>query len=383
MMDALTRRDVLSLALAAGAAGLLPRSLSAAEGDDARVDALVKAQGISDDGPGVAIAVVLKGEVAFQKGYGLANVKERTPIAVHTQFDIASISKTFTATAIVRLFEKGKLKLTDDVREYVSELPVYNRRRAITIQNLLQQTSGLPDYLDLENDPDVPRDYFTNIDYVRELAGLRDDYPLNFQPGSQYEYSNTNYLLLALVIERVSGSSYAGYLQEQFFQPLELTSTWVHDKPVAPPKHPKFGQVNALGYTKNDSGGYEVAWGSAPFRTEKMLAVGDGGAWSTLGDLAKWESAFRAGKVLNPMLMHWALSPSWTDDGSANDYGFGWELEHDVTGKLIDFGHGGEWGGFMSYCYHDVEPNRTIILLSNRGDIDLEALWDGLDGIFR
>ena len=382
-MDALTRRDVLSFALAAGAAGLLPWSLSAAEGDESRVDALVKAQGITADGPGVAIQVMLNNEVAFQKGYGLANVKDRTPIAAHTQFDIASISKTFTATAIVRLYEKGKLKLEHDVREYVTELPEYNRRRAITIQHLLQQTSGLPDYLDLEDDPDVPRDFFTNIDYVRELARLKDDYPLNFQPGAQYEYSNTNYLLLGLIIERVSGSSYAAYLQEQFFDPLQLTSTWVHDKPAAPPRHPKFGQVNALGYTKGEDGAYEAAWGSPPFRTEKTLAVADGGIWSTLGDLARWVAAYRAGKVLNPMLMHWALSASWTDDGSANDYGFGWELEHDATGKLIDFGHGGEWGGFMSYCYHDVVPNRTIILLSNRGDIDLETLWEGLDGIFR
>jgi CubicO group peptidase (beta-lactamase class C family) len=148
------------------------------------IDGLVQNQGIARDGPGVAILIHQPGKVQFAKGYGLANLADRTPITPQTLFELASVSKTFTSTAVLILHERGKLSVDDEVRKFLPELPVY-RGRPIRIRDLLQHVSGLPDYMDFEDVPAAHKTFWDNDDYVGEFARQRRKFPLRFLPGAK------------------------------------------------------------------------------------------------------------------------------------------------------------------------------------------------------
>ncbi len=345
-----------------------------AEAREAAVDAAVRRAGITPDGPGVAVLVVEKGRVVFRKGYGLANLKTRAPITPQTTFELASLSKPFTALAVLILHDRGKLAFDDDVRRHLPELPKPGKGRPLTVADLLRHTSGLPDYTELDPPRGGNGKYVTNADYLRLMARAKNPFKPKFPPGRKYQYSNTNYLLLALVVERASGEPFAKFMRNEIFKPLGMTGAWIHDDPRAVPKHPTLGYVNAVGYAREKKGPYRPSWGAPPFRTETLLTAGDGALWCSLEDMARWDAGLRAGKLVQAATWRQALTPTRTGNGKRNTYGFGWTLELDGRGKLTGFGHGGSWGGFLTSYSRNLAADRTVILLSNRGDLDLEKL---------
>ncbi len=343
-----------------------------------KIDTIVRVAGVTADSPGVAVEIIEGGRVVFQKGYGLANLEDNKPITPQTTFELASTSKPFTALAVCILHDRGKLAFDDAVRKYVPELPVYSRANPIRIRDLLHHTSGLPTYFDFDEPKGRHPKYLGNEDYAPEFARQQEKFPQTFPAGARHEYENSNYLLLGLIVERLSGKSYGTFLHDEIFEPLGMTHTWVYEKPESVLRHPELGFVNAVAYTKRKKGGWKPTWGSPPFRAERNLVVGDGGVWTSLEDMARWDSAIREGKLVKPETMRRALLPSKTRDGETNDYGFGWMLTLD-DGRLTGFGHNGSWGGFKTLYWRDPVHDRSIILLANREDFDPDEVWNALD----
>jgi CubicO group peptidase (beta-lactamase class C family) len=343
----------------------------------AAIDGLVKKHG-HGDGPGVAILVYQPGKILFKKGYGLANLENKTAITPRTRFELASVSKSFTATAVLILHDRGDLSVNDDVRKYIPELPEYRKGQPIRLRDLLHHVSGLPDYMDLEDVPRRNKDYWVNEDYAGEFARQRKKSPLKFPTGEKYEYNNSNYMLLGLVIERVTKKSFGSFLHEALFEPAGMKDTFVYEAPNAVPRRSPPGVVNAVGYGKK-KGAWEAQWGAPPLRNEELLTVGDGGIWTNLEDMARWDAALRAGQFLQEATWKTALKPSTTRDGKKNDYGFGWAVYFDDNGKMNGYGHDGDWGGFRTSYYRYLKADRTTVLLSNRRDFDTDKFWYALD----
>ena len=346
----------------------------------AAIDKLVKKRGITDETPGVAILVTHGDRVLFQKGYGLAHLEHRAPITPHTLFELASVSKTFTATAILILQERGRLSVDDDVRKHIPELPVYAKDHPIRIRDLLHHVSGLPDYMQFEDVPSRHKQYWVNEDYVGEFAKHRQDRPLAFPTGQKYAYNNTNYMLLAVVIERVAKKPYGSFLHEAIFAPAGMKDSFVLENPETVPKATE-RCAHAIGYEKGKKQAWKAAWGTPPARHEKMLTVGDGSVWTNLEDMANWDRALRNHKLIKSEMMQLALSPSKTHDGKTNDYGFGWLVYPGDGGNLNGFGHEGSWGGFHTSYYRYLVADRTTVILSNRGDFDPDKFWYALNDV--
>lgn len=338
----------------------------------AAIDSLVKKHGFKADGPGVAILIVEPGKPAFMKGYGLARLRDKTPITPRTLFELASVSKTFTATAVLMLQERGKLAVDDDVRKYVPELPNYGPSRPIRISDLLHHTSGLPDYLSFDEVPSRHRDFWVNEDYASEFARQRQEHPLDFPTGQKYDYNNTNYMLLGLIVARVSKKSYGAFLHDEIFAPAGMKSSFVYENRQAATKERSL--LCAIGYEKHKKQ-WQETWGVPPYRLEEHLEVGDGAVWSNLEDMRQWDAALREHKLITADSLQAALQPSKTKDGETNSYGWGWEVYRDDSGGMNGFGHEGSWGGFRTSYYQYVAADRTTVILSNRGNFDPDGFW--------
>ena len=336
------------------------------------VDRLVKKHGIREDTPGVAILIVEPKKPAFMKGYGLARLRDNTPITRETLFELASVSKTFTATAMLMLDERDKLSLDDDVRKYVPELPNYDPARPIRIRDLLHHTSGLPDYLSFEGVPARNQGFWVNEDYAGEFARQRRKHPLDFPTGQKYDYNNTNYMLLGLIIARVAKKSYGAFMHDEIFASAGMKNTFVQEGRQSVGKDR--AALCAIGYEKQKKQ-WQEAWGVPPYRMEEHLEVGDGAIWTNLEDMRQWDAALRDHKLIAKKTMQAAMQPSKTRDGETNSYGLGWEVYRDDDGHMNGFGHEGSWGGFRTSYYQYVAANRTTVILSNRGNFDPDAFW--------
>lgn len=349
----------------------------------AAIDKLVEKNGIHDKVPGVAVLIHQPGRLLFQKGYGLANVTTHKPITPRTLFELASVSKTFTATAVLILHDRGKLSIDDDVRKLLPELPVYDKAHPIRIRDLLQHTSGLPDYMDFEDVPARHKSYWVNEDYLGMFARAKDDFPLDFPTGEKYDYNNTNFMLLAIIVERAAKKPFGRFLHDEIFVPVGMEHSFLFDRPDAAPKVPS--ECNhAVGYEwRKKKKIWEAHWGVPPDAHEEMLTVGDGSIWTNLEDMAKWDLAVRAEKLLKPATWKMALTPSKTRDGKTNGYGLGWEpyFEEETPDEIYGFGHEGSWGGFETSYYRYLTADRTTVLLSNRSTFDGDKLWKGIDRV--
>ena len=338
------------------------------------VDAVVAEAGIAADTPGVAIYAVQPGQWRISKGYGLASIDDAAPITPQTRFELASLSKPFTATAVLILCDRGELSLEDDVRKHLPELPVYNAAQPIRVVDLLHHVSGLPEYLAFEDMPQGDREWWSNEDYVGEFARQRRKYPRVFVPRARFEYCNTGYMLLALIVQRVSGKSFGTFLREEVFAPAGMESTFVYESPEAAAAV-KDAERSAIGYAQDEDKKWQPQWGLPPRRDETLLTVGDGAIWSTLDDMARWDVALREGKYLKPETAALALKPSQTADGETNQSGLGWSLYPDGEGGLYGSGHEGSWGGFRTSYYRYLSADRSTMILSNKGDFDPDAFW--------
>lgn len=278
--------------------------------------------------PGAAVAVVRDGQVLLMKGYGMADISKATPVSPTTLLRLGSVTKPFTAIAILQLVEAGKIELDDRLSMYVTDFPQADR---IRISNLISHTAGVPDFVSLE---DAKRS------------------PLEFEPGSRISYTNNGYNLLGQVIEKASGQPWDEYLRDHIFAPLGMKSTGF-DKAVEL-------AGRAIGYEMGQDGAY------APIADQDVrLAYAAGGLYSTLEDMVRWEQALEAGKLLRRETLERASMPAQLSDGRKAPYGQGW-MTTDYRG-LREVGHGGDVVGFNTYFARYPDEKFTVIVLSNVG----------------
>ncbi len=323
---------------------------------DAGIDGLLQRY----DGrvPGAAVLVLKDGQPVFRRGYGLAVVEDGTPVSPATNFRLASVSKQFTAAAILLLAEDGKLSIDDPLKQWLPSLPAV--ADAMTLRQLLSHTSGLLDYEDLMDPADTRQVH--DIDVLHLLEKEDRTY---FAPGSDYRYSNSGYALLALVVGKASGSDFASFLRQRIFLPLGMDATYAHQDGV--------DQVpeRAYGYS-----GIDGHWQRTDQSTTSAV-LGDGGIYSSLDDLARWDAALYDERLLRHASLRQAFSPATkTPEPDVPYYGFGWRINGDALW------HSGESIGFRNVILRYPKRKLTVIVLTNRNDpepyplaLDIARRW--------
>lgn len=319
----------------------------------AHIDAIVRAQ-IDPDGPGVAVAVVKDVSVLHCQGYGLANIEWKQAIAPDTVFRLASLTKPLTATAVMLLEKQGKLSIDAPVSTYLSGYPT--RGEPITLAHLLTHTSGIKNYLA----PTGPFERLYKTDKTPdELIALFEELPLDFEPGTQYCYSNSGYCLLGKIIEVASGMSYEAFIQTHIFRPLSMKhSYYMNNEPIIPSR--------ASGYVKTVHG-YEHA---PSLSMTWPYAAGSLG--SSLADLIRWDSALRGEQLLDRKTQERMYTPFTLTNGRRGSYGFGWRVTHYRGHRVIC--HGGSFHGCSTFLGRFLEDDMTIIILSNLSGFGAKAL---------
>jgi CubicO group peptidase (beta-lactamase class C family) len=308
---------------------------------ESKIDTLMRAY--DGDGPGASVLVIRDGAPAFRGAYGLANVEERVAVTPATNFRLASVTKQFTAASILLLAQDGRLSLDDRARRWLPSLP--ESAANVTIRQLLTHTSGLIDYEDVI--PDGTTTPLHDADVLRLLEVREGSY---FAPGTGYRYSNSGYALLALIVERASGQRFAGFLRERIFRPLGMDNTVAHEEGVSTVIHRAFGYSESQG-----------SWS----RTDQSLTsavLGDGGIYSSVNDLAKWDAALYDDRLLNAKSRQLAFTPATHTDDPNVDYACGWR----VTGETL--WHSGETIGFRNVIVRYPQRHLTVLVLTNRND---------------
>ncbi|ULQ55491.1 serine hydrolase [Flavihumibacter rivuli] len=305
------------------------------------------------------VLIAREGKVLYKKSFGYSDLATKKPLDEQTMFELGSISKQFTAMGILLLQQDKKLSLQDTLRKFFPELPYSN----ITLQHLLTHTSGLPPYEPLmEAKWDHSKIAF-NLDLIRLLAAEKP--AVLFQPGKRYRYSNTGYVLLASIIEKVTGKPFAEFMQEKIFSPLQMTRTRIYNTRRSGETIPNY----AYGYQWSDSLKRYLLPDSIPeasFVYYMDGLQGDGVVNSTTGDLLKWDRALKQDKLLKPELQQQMLSPQAIIDSIQNMY-YGYGLRIDSSRFGHRYHHGGSWPGYFNYYTHYIPSDVTIIVLSNNG----------------
>ncbi|GGE51854.1 hypothetical protein GCM10011413_17740 [Pedobacter psychrotolerans] len=311
------------------------------------------------------VLIADKGKIIFEKSYGLANEKTEQKINNQTIFELASVSKQFTAMGIVLLEKQGKLNYDDNISKYIPELSFYGN---ISIKNLLNHTGGLPDYIEIfENKWDKTK-FATNQDIVNIFAKYRPK--VIFQPGEKYEYSDTGYTLLGLIIEKVSKKTFGQFLSENIFQPLKMKNTFIYRSRFEPKKIENY----ALGYV-TDSLGHKVlpdSFGKEFYTYYLDGIVGDGTVNSTTEDLLKWDRALYTDKLIDSKDKELIFNSAKTKDGKETNYGFGWFIGNSKKyGKIVY--HTGGWPGYSTFIERHLDNDKTIIMLQNNSDSKINS----------
>lgn len=313
------------------------------------IDTLIRAE-IPADEPGVAVALLKAGEVLHCQGYGLANLEWNQPITPQTVFALGSLTKPFTATALMLLEQQGTLQLDAPIQTYLPDYSTGEHR--VTVRHLLTHTSGIPNC--------VTRPIFWErqahtATSVEEVIGFFKDLPFDFAPGERYSYSNSNYVLLGHMLERLTGLPYAEIIQQHIFGPLGMAhSYYLEPEPIIPQR--------ASGYVPTDQG-YEHA---PPTTPAVKYAAGDLGA--TLEDLICWNEALREERLLDHATQQRMYTPVRLNDGHTENYGLGWAPGHYRQRHYIC--HAGGVPGFSVFFGRFLDEDVTIIILSNRGPYD-------------
>ena len=335
-------------ALVALAIGVAPCAVNAgqsksgacAAGLEPKVESILSAY--SGRVPGASLLVLRDGDVALRESRGFADLEAGLATTPGTNFRLASVSKQFTAMAVLLLVQDGVLELDGPVRKWLPSLPAATRD--VTLRQLLSHRSGVVDYEDFVPD-EAPQ--VRDADVLRILES--QDRTL-FAPGSDYRYSNSGYALLALVVERASGEDYPGFLRGRIFAPLGMAAT--------------LARVDEGPAVANRAFGYRLEEGAWVRRDQSSTSavLGDGGVYSSVDDLAKWDAALYDDRLLGDALRGEMFSRQGPTDDPETDYGFGWRL----TGSTL--WHSGESMGFRNVLVRDPSRRTTVILLSNRDD---------------
>lgn len=336
-------------------------------------DALLKGLGTERE-PGAAVMVLKEGRVIYLGVRGVADTQAMRPIDGRTNFRLASLTKAFTAAAVMLLVRDGKLRYEDRLTDLLPGFPGWGA--AITVRHLLDHTSGLPDYEDFMPEPDPKRPVEDQqIDDAGVLEILKARKGGWFVPGALWRYSNSGYVVLGLIVARVSGRPFPAFLRERIFLPLKMTGT------VARVRGASTVPDRAFGYAK-DGGRWRFADQSPTSAT-----LGDGGVYSSLYDLSLWDEALRRRLLLTEEEMRPALTPVRVPgkgptgpDGRPADYGFGWFL--DPWRGRPRMWHYGETSGFRTALHRFTADGLTVIVLANRTDIDASGLAVRIAGFY-
>jgi CubicO group peptidase (beta-lactamase class C family) len=316
-----------------------------------KIDQYVSAEMAKERIPGAEVGIYHRGQILLAKGYGLADVELNVPVKPETLFQSGSVGKQFVSAAVMMLVEEGKVSLDDSITKYFPDAPA--SWKPILIKNMLSHTSGLAEYeTDARTGPSGP--FYLRLDFTEEqLLKKIEALPIDFPVGTNWAYRNTNYVLLGIMIHKVTGMFYANYLAEKIFKPLGMTSTrLISDADIIP----------------NRSSGYEIhgnklqnqEWVSPTFNS-----TADGALYFNVLDLAKWDGALYGTTLLKQSSLDriWTIYP--LNDGKPNPahYGFGWEINTMNGHKVIE--HGGAWQGFTCDISRYVDDNLTVVVLTN------------------
>ena len=321
---------------------------SAVQSDDASleetIDAIVARAMESDFPAGLSVAVARNGKIAVAKGYGLAELEHGVPANADTSFRIGSITKQFTAAAVCLLVERFEVDLDADMHEYVPDFPTQGR--VVTVRHLLTHTSGIPSYT---ASADWTRTVPLELSH-EELLGIVAGEPFDFEPGTGYRYNNSGYYLLGVLIENVSGMSYADFVEKEFFGPLGMTRTRYDSNAALIPDRAQ---------------GYQVIDGA--LANDELIGLSQPGAagalMSTARDLVTWSLALSSGKVVRAEIYDEMTTPFLLDNATETDYGFGLFLADRNDRPCVH--HGGGINGFNSHMTEYPEDGLTIAVISN------------------
>jgi len=313
------------------------------------------------------VLIAEKGKVIYNRSFGLANEITQGKLNENSVFDLGSISKQFTAMAIVILKEQGKLNYDDKITKYIPELSEYGN---LSIRNLLNHTGGLPDILQLSKTPEANEYYSANLigkslssnDIIAFFSQYKPK--LKFEPTTRFEYSNTGYVFLGIIVERISGLKLAEYLDKIIFKPLKMNNTLIGNRRSLP------GKINnyAYDYIYSDSLKKYCSPDSLKGIEITILLEGDGGVHSTVGDLLKWDRALYTDILISYSSLKEMFQPAELKDKSKAPYGFGWHLDNNPSFGLTPF-HFGYWVGYSTFISRDINNDKTIIILQNHSPV--------------
>jgi CubicO group peptidase (beta-lactamase class C family) len=293
--------------------------------------------------PGATVIVSQRGAILFRKAYGLANIEMNMPLRPEMSLRTGSVTKQFTAAAIMLLIEQGRLSVSDEIGKYFPQYP--EQARHVTIEHLLTHTSGIRNYTELAHFGAA----MTKDVSVDEAIAFFSEVPMQFQPGQRFSYSNSNYFLLGAIIEKVSGMRYSDFMQQQIFQPLQMRSTVVETStsPVS----------SVVGYTQGRKGvarvnHYSMNW---PFSA--------GALRTSVDDLVRWDSAITTGKLLGRVSWDSMAKDRPLNGGSHTGYGYGWFIRSLGGSHALE--HGGDIGGFSADTWRFPKEELFVAVLTN------------------
>jgi len=339
---------------------ITPMSTTGSNQDKAKaMDALFSSYS-APGAPGASVIVIKDGKVLFKKAYGLANLEKKVAATTSTNYRLASVTKQFTAMAIMILAERQKLSYEDRLSDFFPGFPEYGKQ--ITVRHLLNHTSGLIAYEDVMDDNTTTP---LNDNDVLKLMEQQDH--THFPPGSQYRYSNSGYVLLGLIIEKASGMKFSDFLHQNIFAPLKMKHTVIYQRDDhSDPRR-------AYGYSKRDD---------VFVRTDQSLTSstrGDGAIYSSVDDLYKWDQALDTTRLVSAAALEQAFTSATKVDEDTG-YGFGWFVENRHGKRTV--WHSGNTIGFTQYIRRYRDQKFTIIVQANRNDAPLAELVDKIEEVF-
>lgn len=316
-----------------------------------------------------------KGKIVYEGVFGIRGYDQPQPLDLDSRFRLGSVSKQFTAMAIMLLKQDGKLDYDQDIHTFLPELPY----SGITIRQLLHHMGGLPDYQWLMDQnwktelayDDTARYITGNADILNLFAELKP--PVRFAPGERWEYSNTGYNFLATIVTRASGMPFAQFLKERIFEPAGMSNTEVFAyEPGPDPKMP------------DRAFGFWTDWNGTDRRNTDAhylnRAAGEDGVYSTVGDLLKWDRILYTDKLVLKSALSEAFTSGVLNNGDSTGYGFGWFIERSPTGRKM-VSHSGGWAGFITYFLRGIEEDKCLVLLSNNSTEYMRGLVKGMTAL--
>jgi len=307
-----------------------------------KVDEYVQSEMAKQRIPGLSIAVVKNGEVIKAKGYGFANIELKVAASPETIYQSGSVGKQFTSAAVMLLVEEGKIGLDDPITKYFEGSP--DTWKDITVRHLLTHTAGVKNY--------SGADFNYRLDYTEDdLVKKAASFPLDFQPGEKWSYSNTGYILLGILIRKVTGKFYGDFLKERVFGPLGMTTARV---------------ITEEDIVPNRADGYRIAkgeWKNQQYVSPALNTTADGSLYLTVLDMAKWDGALYGEKLLKKSSLDRIWTPVKLNSGKTQNYGFGWGFGKIRDHRIIE--HGGAWQGFTTHIVRFADDKLTVIVLTN------------------